>query len=60
MHARDLWHAAIGALKFTAVWIVMSLFFSSSPAYANAIAGGIAWFVGILVFRNQVRRTSQE
>lgn len=58
MNSQDLLYAAVTAVVFTGGWIGLSFLLSSEPAYANAIAGGIAWFAGVLVFRNQMRERS--
>lgn len=47
--------AAVGALTFAVVWIIISLLFSSGISWVGGVVGAAAWFVTWIV-SSQVRR----
>ena len=47
--------AAVGALVFAAVWIIISLLLSSGISWVGGVVGAAAWFVTWIV-SSQVRR----
>ncbi|NJL55144.1 hypothetical protein HC928_08105 [bacterium] len=47
--------AAVGALTFAAVWVIISLLFSGDISWVGGGVGAIAWFVA-WTLAEQVRR----
>lgn len=58
---KDLTIAIVGGVMFVVVWVVLEFLIASDPspvfAILGGIAGGLAWFVGTLIFRKWRRES---